>query len=110
MTSLFEHHNIMAQLRSEFQPEHLLPSMTAGIVAGIMAVIFEISLASLIFTGELSGYLSRGIGLMLFSALVICLTVAVKSSFAGAVALPQDTPAVILALASATILEKYPTR
>ena len=108
MTSLYEHHNIKAQLRREFKPEHLLPGMTAGIVAGIMAVFFEISLASLIFTGELSGYLSRGIGLMLFSSLVICLTVAVKSSFAGAVALPQDSPAVILALASATILGNMP--
>ena len=108
MTSLSEHHNIKAQLRREFKPEHLLPGMTAGIVAGIMAVFFEISLASLIFTGELSGYLSRGIGLMLFSSLVICLTVAVKSSFAGAVALPQDSPAVILALASATILGNMP--
>jgi SulP family sulfate permease len=108
MTPLSEHHNILTQLRREFEPEHLLPSMTAGIVAGIMVVIVEISLASLIFTGELSGYLSQGIGLMLFGGLVICLTVAVKSSFAGAVALPQDSPAVILALASSTILVNMP--
>ena len=94
---------IVPRLSQEFQPSHLLPSLTAGLINGILAIILQVSFATLIFTGELSGYVSNGIGFTLFGALVIGLTTALMSSFPGAVALPQDSPAAISAIIATAI-------
>lgn len=90
-------------LKSELQAKILLPSMTAGIIAAMITISIEISLAALIFSGDLSIFLAGGIGLMLFGAFVIGITVALTTSLPGMVGLPQDTPAVIFALIAASI-------
>ncbi len=87
----------------EFKPSRLLPSLTAGLVAGILAVILEISFAALIFSGDLAQFTGRGIGLTLFGAFALLLVVALGSSFPAMVAIPQDTPAAILAIMAATL-------
>ncbi|MCP4164395.1 MAG: SulP family inorganic anion transporter [Chloroflexi bacterium] len=94
---------LKARVISELYPRRLLPSLTAGLVAGIIIVIVEISFAALIFAGDLSGFVSHGIGLMLFGAVVIGIVVAITSSFPGMVALPQDGPAAIFALIAVAI-------
>jgi len=58
----------------------------------------EISLAAYIFSGDLSQFLAGGIGVMLFGALVFGVVVALITSVPGVIAVPQDTPAAILAL------------
>lgn len=93
----------LTDFRSEFQPRVLLPSITAGFIAAIITISIEISLAALIFSGDLSQYLGRGIGLMLFGAFMIGIVVTLTSSLPGMVALPQDTPAAIFALVAAGI-------
>lgn len=98
----------LSQVIREFHPSRLLPSLVAGLVAGIITVIIAISLAALIFSGDLSGFVSRGIGLMLFGAVVIGIVISVTSSYPGVVAAPQDVPAVILALVAASIAGSMP--
>ena len=49
-------------LLKEFKPEKLVPSLTAGMIVGIIDVSFEISLAALIFSGVLVPYVAYGIG------------------------------------------------
>ena len=93
----------MSQVINEFHPSRLLPSLTAGLVAGIITVMVEISFAALIFSGDLSGFVSSGIGLMLFGAVVIGVVVALTSSHPGIVAAPKDIPAAILALVAAAV-------
>ena len=63
----------------------------------------EISLAAYIFSGDLTPFLAGGIGVMLFGALVFGVVVALVTSLPGVVAVPQDTPAAILALMAAGI-------
>lgn len=99
---------IVPRLMQELRPHRLLPSLTAGLVAGILAVIIEISFAALIFSGDLAVYVSRGIGLTLFGTFVIGIVSALMSSFPGTVALSQDTPAAILAIAAAAIASSMP--
>jgi SulP family sulfate permease len=84
-------------------PERWLPVVTAGLIAGTLSIVIEISLAALIFSGELAAYTGRGIGMALFGAVVTGILAALTSSFRGAVAIPQDSPAAILAVAAATI-------
>jgi sulfate permease, SulP family len=85
------------QLADEFHPKRIFPNMVAGIISGILTVIIEISLAALIFSGDLARFVSSGIGITLFSSVIIGIVVALTSSLRGAVAVGQDIPAAILA-------------
>ncbi len=85
-----------------------LPALTAGLVAGIIAIVVEISFAALIYSGDLAGHVSSGIGFALAGGVVITAIVALTSSFPGALAIPQDTPAAILALVAVAIVHAMP--
>lgn len=84
-------------------PRQIVTSITAGLVAGLIFVIVSISLSTLIFSGELSIYLSRGIGLFLFSGFVLAIVIAVFGKFPGTTIAAQDGPAALLAVAAGAI-------
>jgi len=90
-------------VRKELNPRLLVPSLTAGVLAGAMDIGFEISLAAFIFSGALAPFLPQGIGLLLFGALVLGAVVGLTTSSPGVIAGPQDTPAAILAVMCAGI-------
>ena len=90
--------SVIAEIKREFEPKLLLPSLTVGALAGVMDIGVEISLAALIFA-DVGQFLAGGIGLMLFGALVIGIVVSLTTSLPGMIGVPQDTPAAILALA-----------
>ncbi len=50
----------------EFQLHRLLPAVTAGLNNGVLVISVQISFAAMIFEGDLSVYVSKGIGLTLF--------------------------------------------
>lgn len=91
------------EFKNEFQPRSLPSSIIVGMLAGVMVLGMEISLAAYIFSGDLTPFLAYGIGVMLFGALVLGVVVALVTSLPGAVAVPQDTPAAILAVIGAGI-------
>lgn len=93
----------LSEFKREFQPNILLPSLTAGLIAAIVTISMEISLAALIFSGDLNQFLAGGIGLMLFGAFVVGIVIALLTSLPGAISVPQDTPAAIFALIAASI-------
>jgi SulP family sulfate permease len=90
-------------LSHNFHPSVLVPAITAGLIAGILAIILQLSFAALVFGGDLSPYLGRGIGLALFSGIVLAFVVAVTSSFQVSIASPQDSPAAILAIITVSL-------
>lgn len=96
------------ELKASFAPDVLLPSVIAGIVAGILAITFMFSYSALIFSDELSSFVPRATGNMLFGAVVISLAVAVFGALRGAVALPQDNPTAIIAILVATTIAALP--
>ncbi len=57
----------------------------------------------MIYSGELSSHLSSGIGLALIGAVILGVTLTFTSSIKGVVATPQDKPAAIFALLSASM-------
>ena len=71
-------------------------SIIGGIVLGMLVVFYRISLAALIFSGDQSGFLAAGIGIMLLSTLVSGLIVTWLSGFTVALSGPQDAPAVLI--------------
>ena len=87
----------------DYRLAHFFPGITAGLVNGILIIIFQSAYAALIFSGDLAGFVAKGMGLMLFGAFVMGLTVAITSSFYSTVTAPQDAPTAIMALIAANI-------
>lgn len=81
----------------------VLPNLVAGAVTSILVISFGISLAALIFAGDLARYLPAGIGIVLASTCVVAVVVALFSSYKPVIAAPQENVAVILALVGASI-------
>lgn len=81
----------------------LLPSLSAGLVIGILMIFIEISFAAMIFSGELSEFIQEGIGLMLFGLAFYTWAGVLLSSFESTHSPPQDGPVALLAVMAATI-------
>ncbi|MGB7251291.1 MAG: SulP family inorganic anion transporter [Phormidesmis sp.] len=99
---------LSAQVRQELQPSRLIPTLTAGSITGVLLVIYAISMAALIFTGPLVEFVPFGIGLTLFTAIVAATVVALTNSLPGIMIMPQDSPAIILAMIASAIAAKIP--
>jgi sulfate permease, SulP family len=89
-----------SQLQRELEPHRLVSNLTAGLITGMLCVALSISLGTLVFSGDLSGYLVQGISLALLSTILVGTVVALFSSLPGMVANTQDAPAAILAVAA----------
>jgi SulP family sulfate permease len=96
------------RLRDELDPKRLVPTVTFGVVLGVLEIVLAISLAALIFGGRLSAHLEAGIGLGLLSAVVTMVVVAFRSSLPSAVGSVQDSTAAVLALIAAGIAAQVP--
>jgi SulP family sulfate permease len=96
-------------LKDEFQPRVFVTTLTAALVTGTIAVTNTISYGVLIFSDELSPYVSNGVGVALFSGLILSLIVALMGSGKGLVAFPQAAIAPILALLAAGIVSMMGT-
>ncbi len=95
-------------MKNYLQPQQLLPALTAGFIIALLEVILSVSFAALIFTGELSPFVSRGVGLLLMGAVVGGAVVALFSSLPGVVGGNQDAPAAIMAVVAAAIVVAIP--
>ena len=91
------------ELKENLRGPVVVPSITAGLVAGVLTVTFMFSYSAVIFTGELSGYVPRATGQLLFGGVVIALVIGLFSELRGVVALPQDNPTAIIAVMIATL-------
>lgn len=100
--------NLASEITQDFVSARLLPGFTSGLVVGLIEVILAISFAALIFAGELSGYVSIGIGIALIGAIITGVAVALITSMPGTVAGNQDAPSAILAVMAAGIVVSMP--
>jgi len=87
----------------------LAPALVSGVVSGTIVIIFDISLAALIFAGTLGSRLSMGIGIFLIGSIIVGLVVSLGSSFKPAIAAPQTDASVITALMAGAITTQITT-
>lgn len=99
---------MIKRLSEEFRPEHLLPSLTGGIVTGIITITVSTAFAALIFTGEMAIYLPIVVAWTLLGSIVHVLLTAQFSSLPYTISSVQDTPAVVLAVTAAAIVKTLP--
>jgi SulP family sulfate permease len=88
---------------SSSPPPRLGPELLAGGTSGLLLLVYALGFAALIFSDKLATHLPGGLGAMLVSSVVLSTLVALRSSFKPAVAGPQDTTSVLLALMASTI-------
>lgn len=81
----------------------LLSGLFAGAMSGTLVATFSITLAALIFSGNLTKYLPAGIGMALAGSAIIGVIVALGSSFRPVIAAPQENTAVVLAIVASSI-------
>ena len=99
---------MLDQLKQMCRPHRLLPSLAAGLVVSAIAVTISTAFATLVFAGDLSGYIPSGIGLMLFGTIVVGGLTTLLSSLPGLVAGLQDSTVAILALVAMAIAQAMP--
>ena len=102
-----------AALAGDSQPPmetQSLPSAIAtGLTTGALGVLFDLSFAVLIFSNNLSDYLSAGIGFILFSAAITRIVVGLMSSFPGMVSDLAGIPTAILSWSTGMVIRQMPT-
>lgn len=91
------HAFLRTMLHDTTDPARLIPALSSGFVVGLLIIVVQLSLASLIFSGSLAAYAPMAAGLTLFGGFAMCLVVALGSSLPSSIALPQDAPAAIMA-------------
>lgn len=82
--------------------------LVAGLAVGALMVVMSVSMAALVFTGELEAFRGNGIGLALLGTALTCLVVALLSSLPGTTAQVQDAPAAIVAVVAAGMVATLP--
>lgn len=98
----------LTNMRQEFQPDRLIPSLTAGIIGSLLQIVLAISYAALIFTGDLSNFIANGIGLVLLGTVIIGIITSLFTSLPGTTGASQDIPAAILAGIAVVIAKSLP--
>jgi len=93
-----------ANLAKNLRLSVLLPGLTAGFINAIITISVDLSFAALIFSGDLSEFVPRGIGFLLLGSFIITAIIALTSSLEGMIGVPQDTPAALMALVAAGIV------
>jgi SulP family sulfate permease len=99
----------MSNAHHKVQLSGAVTTLCCGFVTASFTIIACGSFAALIFAGPLNSFVAQGIWIGLFTALVVGLLVALASSYAGAIAIPQDRVAPILALMAASIAGRMVT-
>lgn len=96
--------SLATELTQDLRSGYFAPALTSGLIIGMVEVLVAVSFAALIYKGELSAYVSYGIGFALVGAIIIGITVTLMTSLPGTIAGNQEAPAAILAVMSAYIV------
>lgn len=91
------------------QPKNLSASLVAGLVGGLVSVLTGIvPMAALVFSGSLEPFLAAGIGICLFSSVVIGVVMALRSSCPELLAYPVAEELATLSVTTAGVMAALP--
>ncbi|AXI45260.1 hypothetical protein C1J03_03950 [Sulfitobacter sp. SK012] len=84
----------------------LLRNAFGAVFIAAVSAVFAISFAAIIYSGDLTPYLDRGIGLTLMGCVVLGVCGAFTLSYRGSILQAQDVPAILLAGAAGSLVAK----
>ena len=97
----------MTSTPKKFNVQKLLPIVSLGVVLGAMDLTTILSFAVLIYsTSELGALAGAGVGILLFGAMIMQITMALLSSISGVLGGPQDSPAAIMGLMAVILISQ----
>lgn len=82
-------------------------TVVASAFTGAMAIVFCISFAAIVYSGNMAPYLSRGIGLTLIGASAMALVGSLFLTEGETIVQPQDVTTIIIALAVASMANAW---
>ena len=94
---------LLKELAEDMKSEIVLPVLNTALIAAILFVIFEMSFASMVYSGRLSEFATRGAGGLLAGGCLLCLLSSLTSTNRSTITIPQDAPAAIMATAAISI-------
>ena len=95
-------------VREDEVTDKFVPSLITSCVVTMMTVVLSVSFVALIFVDPLTGFAGEGTSVMLLTAAILGVFMAVFSSYAGTLAIPQDRVAPIVALMATTVIHEMP--
>lgn len=95
-------------LLQDLHPTHLIRNISTAIIIFLLEVMVVISFGALIFSGDLAGQVAYGIAFLAAGNAVVLIVVAILSSYPGSIAVEQDAPGAILAVATAAVVATLP--
>lgn len=96
----------LVDLVRDVRSEKVLPALFCGLIAGVLLLVFGVSMAALVFSGPLAPFVSAGVGIVLFANFALSLAGALGSGFRGAiVATPIPSVMMLAAIAASFELE-----
>ncbi len=98
-----KHNTLFSEIKNDLLSNKLLPAISAGLVISLMTIVLQVSFASMIFSGPLSGFTGRGIGIMIAGTFVFILVTTLFSQIKSVIAMPQDAPVALFAGIAAAI-------
>ncbi len=103
MTTISPPESGLNSIRATLRPQRLLPILLAGVLIGVLEVALATSFATLIFSGDLSDHLARGVGMGLFSGAAGIAITSLLTSYPAVVGGNQDAPAAIVGVMAAAL-------
>ena len=103
MTVAVEERSRPARLREGVST--VIPTVTAGVVTGVLAVILTISFTALVFGGPFAAHLPKGIGAALFGVALILAITSLTTGLPQMVGMSQDITAALLAVVAGGIAQ-----
>jgi SulP family sulfate permease len=95
---------VLKSLRQETSAQKFIPSLITSTVVAMMTVVMSVSFVALIFVDPINGLVGEGTSLMLLMAAILGIFMALFSSYAGTIAIPQDRVVPIVALMASLII------
>jgi SulP family sulfate permease len=93
---------------SKFPTRFLLSNLFAGLTTGLVSLVYSISFAALIFSGDLAPFFPRGIAIALIGSCVTAIVTAWRGTFPFAIAGPESNSGIVLALMAGAIAASFP--
>ncbi len=87
----------------EWKPRSAVSEVFAGLVSGALCVTLAISMAALVFSGDLASGLPAGIGMALLGTIAVGLAGAIGASFPSTVSAPQSSSSAVVAAVAAAV-------
>ena len=94
---------LVSELLADARSAKLPAAVSIGLLMAVLTIILGLSLSAVIFSGPLTPFVPRGVGLLLFGTFVLCLITAFTAPYKGIISMPLFAPGAALFAIGGTV-------